>query len=206
MTIEEEHERLIEEAHGWNPNRPKLRTTKKLSIYVASSWRNPWQPSVVSHLRDLGHEVYDFRNPSKEDSGFSWREVDPNWKNWDFASYLRGLAHPAAERGFKFDMDALRDCDACVLVQPCGTSAHLELGWAVGAGKKTAVLFPRDFTIAIESEHSGDSNRACSMCGDMEGCHMPGKLRRIEPELMPKMCDAILGNRQQLTAWVGDAR
>jgi hypothetical protein len=27
-----------------------------------------------------------------------------------------------------------------VLVQPCGASAHLEFGWAVGAGKRTAVL------------------------------------------------------------------
>jgi hypothetical protein len=52
------------------------------------------------------------------------------------------LAHPIAEAGFKNDMDALRDCDGCVLVLPCGRSAHLELGWAVGAGKRTCVLEP----------------------------------------------------------------
>jgi nucleoside 2-deoxyribosyltransferase len=37
-------------------------------------------------------------------------------------------------------MDALEDCDACVLVMPCGRSAHLEAGFAIGAGKPTAIL------------------------------------------------------------------
>lgn len=32
-------------------------------IYVASSWRNVFQQDVVDILRDLGHEVYDFKNP-----------------------------------------------------------------------------------------------------------------------------------------------
>ena len=32
-------------------------------IYVASSWRNPYQPEVVAALKKAGHEVYDFRNP-----------------------------------------------------------------------------------------------------------------------------------------------
>jgi hypothetical protein len=37
-------------------------------------------------------------------------------------------------------MNALRDCDVCVMVLPCGRSAHLELGYAVGAGKRTIAL------------------------------------------------------------------
>lgn len=36
-------------------------------------------------------------------------------------------------------MNALMCCDACVLVMPCGRSAHLELGYAVGARKRTAI-------------------------------------------------------------------
>lgn len=32
-------------------------------IYVASSWRNVFQQDVVDILRNLGHEVYDFKNP-----------------------------------------------------------------------------------------------------------------------------------------------
>ena len=28
-----------------------------MRIYVASSWRNPYQPAAVAALRSLGHEV-----------------------------------------------------------------------------------------------------------------------------------------------------
>ena len=74
-------------------------------IYVASSWRNPYQPEVVAALRKAGHEVYDFRNPKDNPGGF----------------------HGA---------------DTCVLVLPCGRSAHTEAGWFAGKGLKTIVYMP----------------------------------------------------------------
>ena len=114
-------------------------------IYVASSWRNIRYPEVVSRLRSEGHDVYDFPNPAVGDEGFSWRQVPgapeaDHRKGWPAADVVRVLAQPRAQAGFKSDMDALRSCDACVLVLPCGRSAHLELGWAVGAGRRTIVL------------------------------------------------------------------
>jgi len=33
-----------------------------LRVYVASSWRNEFQPGVVAVLKADGHEVYDFRD------------------------------------------------------------------------------------------------------------------------------------------------
>ena len=45
-------------------------------IYVASSWRNKYQPEVVAALRKEGHEVYDFRNPKDNPGGFHWADVD----------------------------------------------------------------------------------------------------------------------------------
>lgn len=122
-----------------------------MKIYVASSWRCPYQPEAVEKLRKLGHEVYDFRGPGSgwgeiegRDGGFHWSEVDPNWKAWpsDINRYVKGLEHPRAIEGFKRDMDALRRADACILVNPCGQSAHAELGWAAGAGKLTAAWCP----------------------------------------------------------------
>lgn len=76
--------------------------------------------------------------------GFAWSEVDHDWKNWpsDIGRYLRGLEHPRAIQGFGRDMDALKSADACILVNPCGQSAHLELGFAAGAGKLTAAWCP----------------------------------------------------------------
>lgn len=111
-----------------------------MKIYVASSWRNDLQPKVVDRLRAVGHEVYDFRNPAPGDNGFSWKEIDGGWQSWSAEKFRTVLQHPVAERGFKFDMDALRGADATVLVLPCGRSAHLELGAAVGFGQTTVVF------------------------------------------------------------------
>lgn len=118
-----------------------------LIIYVASSWRNPTQPSVVAALRSVGHEVYDFREPEAGDNGFHWADV--YGRPGDAAEWvegvpademLRGLDHPLAVTGFGLDMAAMERCDTCVLVLPCGRSAHLELGWFVGQGRRTAIL------------------------------------------------------------------
>ena len=112
-------------------------------IYVASSWRCADQPFVVEALRTLGHEVYDFRNPPKS-TGFAWSEIDPDWLNWTIAEYRDRLDHPRAVDGFRSDFDAMRWADTFVLVLPCGRSAHLDLGWAVGQGKRTAILLSQD--------------------------------------------------------------
>lgn len=109
-------------------------------IYVASSWRNKRQPEVVAAIRGTGLEVYDFRNPREGDKGFHWSEIDPDWKTWSPEKFRAALSHPLAESGFKSDMDALRASSACVLVMPCGRSAHLEMGYAIGQNKFTAIL------------------------------------------------------------------
>ena len=44
-------------------------------IYVASSWRNKYQPEVVTALRKAGHEVYDFRNPKDNPGGKIQTEI-----------------------------------------------------------------------------------------------------------------------------------
>lgn len=113
-----------------------------MNIYVASSWRNDFQPGVINRLRQEGYDPYDFKNPRKDDHGFHWSEIDPEWKTWPPKSFAEALVHPLAEKGFASDMGALRSCDLCILVLPCGRSAHAEAGWAAGAGKKTIVFFP----------------------------------------------------------------
>lgn len=111
-----------------------------MKIYVASSWRNSYQPDVVADLREEGHQVYDFRNPRPGDKGFAWSDIDPEWYEWTPEQFRKGLEHPVAQSGYKTDYEAMQWADAFVLVMPCGRSAHLELGWAIGAGKKTIIL------------------------------------------------------------------
>lgn len=123
-------------------------------VYVASSWRNPMQPAVCSILTAAGIPHYDFRNPGAG-TGFSWREVKSDYagprigtdgirakgSDWEAVDeYLRMLDHPRSREGFKSDFDAMQRADTFVMVLPCGKSAHLELGWAIGAGKRTAIL------------------------------------------------------------------
>ena len=112
-------------------------------IYVASSWRNPYFESVVKRLQAEGFPVYDFRNPPHGGPGFRWTDVDENAPNWTFEQYAEGLNHPLAERQFAADLDALRQADTCVLVLPCGRSAHTEAGWMKGAGRRTIVYIPK---------------------------------------------------------------
>jgi hypothetical protein len=110
-------------------------------IYVASSWRNEQQPRIVATLRAAGHEVYDFRNPEPGSKGFGWSQLQlGDWKTWTPADVRVALQHPVAQRGFGLDHAAMEWADTFVMVLPCGRSAHLELGWACGARKRTIIL------------------------------------------------------------------
>lgn len=111
-------------------------------IYVASSWRNEYYPEVVKKLRDSGFDVYDFRNPPSGDEGFHWCNVSDKWLDWTPEEYRDNLMHPLAERQFGNDIKAMESCDICVIVLPCGRSAHTEAGWFAGKGKKVIAYIP----------------------------------------------------------------
>jgi nucleoside 2-deoxyribosyltransferase len=119
-----------------------------MNIYVASSWRNRYQQEIVSLLRDAGHEPNWMAWSPKE-----YREAEivsllrdaghePKWMAWSPKEYREALRHPTAQDGFRLDMENLRRCDCCILVLPSGRSAHLEAGWAAGAGKPVLVFDP----------------------------------------------------------------
>lgn len=113
-------------------------------LYVASSWRNPLYDGVLACLQVAGIPHYDFKHPAPGNDGFHWREIDPHWQQWSPRAYRDALAHPWAQHGFTCDMDALKACTRLLLVLPCGRSAHLELGHAIGAGKETIIYMPEE--------------------------------------------------------------
>lgn len=113
-----------------------------MTLYVASSWRNQYYPNVVAHLRAEAFDVYDFRNPTSGDHGFGWQEVEAAPKPWDAPTLTRALAHPRALRAFENDFGGMRIAQACVLVLPCGKSAHLEAGWFTGRDLPVVVFMP----------------------------------------------------------------
>lgn len=115
-------------------------------IYLATSWRNEAQPELVEHLRELGHEVYDFRNPDRGphagQGGFAWDDIDPDWREWKPADWREALNHKLAAGGFGSDHAGMRWADTCVLLLPSGRSAHIEAGWMKGQGKRVIAYVP----------------------------------------------------------------
>ena len=145
-------------------------------VYVASSWRCVMQEAVVQVLRAADIPCYDFKNP-EGGTGFHWSEVMPDFDSTAQLApkeqYLKALDHPRSIEGYNSDMMAMKRADTFVLVLPCGRSAHLETGWAVGAGKNTAILLD----------------------GHTDGL--------VIPELMYKMVDHISPNMLDLLGWLG---
>ena len=113
-----------------------------MKLYIASSWRNQYYPETVERLRAAGFDVYDFRNPPTGD-GFKWSMISEDYMEWTPAEYREQLNNnPLAKQQFRNDVEALESCDACVLVLPCGRSAHTEAGWFAGRGKKVVAYLP----------------------------------------------------------------
>ena len=138
-------------------------------IYLASSWRNPFHTETLDFIRQLGYSCYDF----KSENAFHWSAIDKQWKNWDPNVFKEALRHPVAHAGFMNDLGALRCAQACILLLPCGKSAHLEAGYAIGQGKPTAIYFPE-----------------------------PGRITWFEPELMYSMATDICLDRIELEAFL----
>ncbi len=112
------------------------------NIYVASSWKNKHHPHVVRALREASHCVFNYRESNKT---FHWSGIDVSWQQWDAKHYVDALDHPAAIHAFRTDFYAMQQASTFVLVAPSGRSAHLELGWAVGAGRETYIILPEGF-------------------------------------------------------------
>lgn len=94
-----------------------------------------------------GHEVYDFRSPFNRASGtpasagFQWAELDPDWETWTPEEYRdKLLNHPRASQGYLSDTRAMEWADVCLIILPCGRSAHLEAGYMKGRGKRVLFL------------------------------------------------------------------
>jgi len=109
------------------------------SIYLASSWRNNHHKDALRLLRTAGHDVYDFKCP---DASFHWSQIDEKWETWTTDQYQAALDHPLAVAGFEADFSAMNNSKCCVLLLPCGRSAHLEAGFFIGENAPVFVYSP----------------------------------------------------------------
>lgn len=109
-------------------------------IYLIGSLRCPTVPEVAFRLRAEGFDVFDdWYSPGPE--------ADDHWQAYERArgrTYKEALAGYHAKDVFDFDREHLQRADTGVLIMPAGKSAHLELGWVLGKGKRGYVLFDKE--------------------------------------------------------------
>lgn len=111
-----------------------------MRVYLIGSLGNGEVPYVAEILRAAGHEVF-----------ASWFAAGPEAdRHWEMYERGRGLTFEAALRDyaaqavFNFDRRHLEACDVAVLLMPAGRSGHLELGYAIGKGKRGFICHPSE--------------------------------------------------------------
>lgn len=112
----------------------------KRKIYVASSWDNSQHPAVVEELRRRGHDVYDFRHPKGRNDRSVWEELNVGRDKVYGKTLASLLDAPMAHARHSEHMKAMREAEVCILLLPCGRSAHIEAGYMKGLGKTVYVF------------------------------------------------------------------
>lgn len=115
----------------------------KVKVYLASSWKNKKRVRELAKLlRTQGHEVDDFTDDSQGRFVFSWTKITDDELKLDAKSFMKD---ERAQRAFKEDKSRIDWCDVLICILPCGLSAHMELGYAAGCGKKVIIFAPEGF-------------------------------------------------------------
>lgn len=106
-------------------------------VYVIGSLRNHNVPLFADQLRELGSlDVFDAWFSAGRDADDEWRDYEKGRGR----RFPEALQQRSAKHVFHFDRAYLNLADKVILVLPAGKSGHLELGYCVGIGKKTAIL------------------------------------------------------------------
>jgi hypothetical protein len=111
-----------------------------MKVFISGSLRNAAVPHLGNVLRSRGCEVFD-------DWFGCGPEADDKWKEYEEVrgrKYVDALYGHAARNVFALDFNLINAADVIILVLPAGRSGHLELGYALGQGKKGYILLPAD--------------------------------------------------------------
>lgn len=134
---EEYLDRLVQDGTLVDPYKNAVKPVVK-KVYIIGSLRNPEVAAFANYLRDElpGIEVFD-------DWMAAGPEADDYWRDYEKAkgnSLEEALQGHAAQHVFQYDKGHLDSSDVVILMLPAGKSGHLELGYSIGKGKKSAIL------------------------------------------------------------------
>jgi hypothetical protein len=112
-----------------------------MKIYISSSWKNrSYVRDTAILLRNEGHEVYDFTDPTCRKTP----EIPPEKYPEQFDSsrhiYYRYIDKPEWRAAVEGNRAAIMWADLIVLILPCGIDSHADWALGVGAGKQSVVL------------------------------------------------------------------
>jgi hypothetical protein len=106
---------------------------------MASSWKNASDVKCITdYLREHGQEVDCFADESTGRYVFHWSKIG-NFESLDAINFMKD---ERAQRAFQEDKRWIDWADGVLLYLPCGKSAHLEAGYAVGKGKFLCIYRP----------------------------------------------------------------
>lgn len=112
-----------------------------MKLYLIGSLRNEAMHDIGNQFRELLPDWEIFND---------WLSPGPNaddyWKAYEEAkgnTYLEALKGHAATHVFEFDRHHIDTSDAVALISPAGKSGHLELGYALGSGKRGYYLLDK---------------------------------------------------------------
>jgi len=106
-------------------------------VYLVSSLKNKQVVEVANALEANGITPFtDWQCPGPDADDFLRDHYAARGKTFQDA-----MASAAVECIWQFDKMWLDRSDVCVMVMPCGKSGHLELGYAIGRGKPSYILY-----------------------------------------------------------------
>lgn len=112
-------------------------------IYIATSWKQASLANTAAHtLRNEGFVVDCFCDASSGRQVFRCVDRERVYKNLDAIEFLEECE---VQTAFDENKNWLDWADVVILILPSGRSAHLEVGYAKGCGKKLYILgdFPK---------------------------------------------------------------
>lgn len=111
-------------------------------IYLMGSLRNPLVKEIGQKIREkLNCEVFDDWSAAPPDADDAWKVYEEGRGR----TYVDALKGYAAQQVFQFDLKHLDESTAGLLVLPAGRSAHMELGYLKGAGKRAVILLDGEY-------------------------------------------------------------
>ena len=112
-----------------------------MKIYISSSWKNREKVREMAlRLREDGHKVWDFTDPScRKTEEFPHEKRPEPWNPKKHKSYSERLRDPGMYAAVMNNQEAIRWSDMVILLLPCGLDAHADWAYGIGLGKATII-------------------------------------------------------------------